>query len=277
MAKRERSGQERYHDRVAGIYEGIYESSAYWELYFTLTWRHMRRFLPRCNARASSRPRILDVGCGTGRWGLKLIEAGYQVDFLDISQKMLDQVSLRLDRQPPDYEVRLIHADLADLSLIDVPPYDAILGQGDPLSHCADPDNAMREMTRLLMPGGIMIQSVDNRCGAIDHFAEKGDLQALVSFLDTGVTEWLSHEEEERFLLHTFTPEGLRSLFTKHGYETLSVIGKTILPLRACEKSGSPLLQHRDDIIRIEESLHTQEAMLGRASHLEIAARKPGP
>ena len=270
MAKRERSASELYHDRVAGIYDGMYEGSAYWDIYFTVTWRHMRRFLPRTKG-----ARILDVGCGTGRWGLKLIEAGYHVDFLDISQKMLDQVSNRLDRTPPPYEVRLIHADLSDLSGVDEPLYDAIIGQGDPLSHAESPQAALQGMTALLAPGGIMIQSVDNRIAAIDHAADAADITALEHFLADGRTQWLTDRTEERFAVTTFTPDGLRALFGQHGYEPLSLIGKTILPLRKCEKAGATaLFERRDDVIRIEESLHAVEAMLGRAGHLEIAARK---
>ena len=42
MARR-KSKVERYHDRVARLYDGMYDGSRYWDLYRAITWRHLKR------------------------------------------------------------------------------------------------------------------------------------------------------------------------------------------------------------------------------------------
>jgi ubiquinone/menaquinone biosynthesis C-methylase UbiE len=69
----------RYHDRVAGRYDAMYDRP-YWRFYRDLSWRHLARFLPE------QRPAwAADLGCGTGWFGRKLLKAGFDVIFLDPS------------------------------------------------------------------------------------------------------------------------------------------------------------------------------------------------
>ena len=89
--RRDRSAVEKYHDRIAAFYDAIYKNDPYWQMVCEISWRHIKRFLP-----ADLSTRCLDIGCGTGQWGLRLLKSGYEVDFLDISQKMLDEVAKRL-------------------------------------------------------------------------------------------------------------------------------------------------------------------------------------
>jgi len=49
---------------------------------------------------------------------------------------------------------------------------------GDPLSICSDALAAAREMHRVCKPGGIVIATADNKLAAIDHFVERGNLDA---------------------------------------------------------------------------------------------------
>ncbi|MHC4874695.1 MAG: methyltransferase domain-containing protein, partial [Planctomycetota bacterium] len=99
MTKRRKEGSELYHDRVANIYDGMYAGSMYWEFYWTITWNHIKKYLPQ-----KIPSRALDVGCGTGRWGLKLLKSGFHADFLDISEKMLNQVGHKLTNTNSSYE-----------------------------------------------------------------------------------------------------------------------------------------------------------------------------
>src|SRR6185436_13390401 len=99
-----------------------------------------------------------------------------------------------------------------------------------------DPLRAAREMHRICVSGGIVIATADNRFAAIEHYVERGNLDALEEFVRSGRTNWLTVEERERFELTTFTPASLRKLFEKAGFEVLSIDGKTILPVRSSKQ-----------------------------------------
>ena len=91
---------------------------------------------------------------------------------------------------------------------------------GDPLSICSDPLRAAREMYRISKPGGVVIATADNKLAAIDHFVERGNLDALEEFVCRPAgRNWLTADERERFELTTFTPATLRKLFEKAGFE----------------------------------------------------------
>lgn len=289
MARRERSRVERYHDRVAGLYDTIYDGDPYWEVVFHLTWRNMLRHLPK-----DLSARCLDVGCGTGRWGMRLTRAGYRTDFLDISQKMLDQAAnklaslgrrfsmrdcMREDAVPapdlPDREGAVLwHASIDDLSRLPAESYGFVVGQGDPLN-CADkPARAFKQLARLLRPGGVMVMSVDNRLQGIYHYFKDGDVKGLEEFLRTGRTRWVTDDEAEQYPMIMFTPGQIRAMCRDRGLELCGLIGKTVLPLRRFRELLADR-EKRDLLVKMEESLQCEEAMFANAAHLEFAARRP--
>src|SRR3954453_8871013 len=92
MSKR---GVERYHDRVAARYDAIYQGEAYWEFYDAVTWDHLKHHLPS----DLSSP-CVDLGAGTGKWGLKLARTGFSVTLVDISAAMLEQARRAAEELP---------------------------------------------------------------------------------------------------------------------------------------------------------------------------------
>lgn len=270
MARRNVPPVEKYHDRVAGIYDTIYDGNPYWEVTFELTWRHLQRHLPRNLA-----TRCLDVGCGTGRWGMRLLKAGYPTDFLDISHKMLDQVRNKLAKlNNLSHEPQIYHTSIEAMPMIESKTYDFIIGQGDPLGSAGRPERTLKELCRILKPGGQMMMSVDNALGGMFHYLKDGDVPGLEEFLRTGKTNWVTDEEKEQYSVIAFSPDKIRSLCAARGLEIVSMVGKTALPLRRFQE----LLRNRENrekLLKLEERFCVQEAMFGCAAHLEFVARKP--
>jgi len=256
---------------VAGRYDTVY-GGAYWAAYERLSWEGIRPHIPR-----DLRAPVADLGCGTGLYGLKLLKSGYPVTFVDISQKMLDQAEQKAAALGPRVNglARFVKADLADMSALETDRFALLTAQGDPISHAGvNAERAFRECARILAPGGVLVASVDATYGALEHFMEDSDWDGLQRILRSGMTEWLAHDQEERFPVRMFTPKGLRGLAEESGLEVIDLAGKTVLPLRKYqEKLEDPEVFER--IVELERRLSRDESLLGRASHLQIAARKP--
>lgn len=259
---------ERYHDRVAPHYDDLYDRSEYWRFQRDLTWRTIRARLPRRDGAA-----VADLGCGTGEWGLRCVKSGYRVTFVDLSQGMLRRARGRFEAEFPQREASFVHADIADLTELPSGSFALALALGDPLSFTSNPARAVREIARILEPGGAVVASVDHRCAFYDHYLEKEDLDGLTRFHATGEAEWLARDRSERFPTRAFFPSELRKLFERAGLDVAELHGKTLLDLR---RHGA-LLSDRaayDRLLSIELECRREPAFLGRASHLEIVAVK---
>jgi len=267
----------RYHDRVASRYDSIYDDP-YWEFHDRITWNHLKAFLPR-DIGAGGAP-VLDLGCGTGKWGLKLLKAGYPTTFADLSNNMLQEVRKKLAEwaAAPDLAAKaaratVTQADAVDLRALPETHFDLVLAMGDVVSICSDPAQCLSEVHRLLKPAGMFVFTVDNHLAAIDHFIDAGNLEALAAFVKTGRTEWLTKNVAERFHIRMFTPQQIESLAKSRGFDIVSRIGKTVIPARRNRKlfeaPGAI-----ETLVELETILQKEGAALGRASHLQIAARK---
>ncbi len=270
VARRHRDQSPRkYHDRVAARYDATYDNDAYWSFYRELTWRHLKRFLP-----TDLSARVLDVGAGTGLWGLRLAKSGFRVMLTDISPKMLDQARRKAEEQGLESRCEFAEADITDLAGLPDGAFALVIAQGDPLSFSPSAPKAAASLRRVTAPGGAVVASVDALYGALPAFLEAGESARLPEFLRTGRSEWLAHDPGERFPVTHFTPDGLRRLFERAGFEVARLIGKTVLPVRRFREALEDPSTF-DLLLGVEESLHAEEALLGCASHLEIAARVP--
>jgi ubiquinone/menaquinone biosynthesis C-methylase UbiE len=260
----------RYHDRVARQYDSIYDDP-YWELHDELTWRRVKPWIPR-DANAA----CCDLGCGTGKWGLKLLKSGFPTTFVDHAAAMVEQIRPKLDTMGPrGKKATLIVADIVDMPAVPSDTFSLVVAMGDPLSICSHAMLAVREIARITRTDGIVIATADNKLASIDHFAERGSLDDLEAFIESGKTNWLTADERERFELTTFTPASLRRVFDSNGFDTVEVTGKTVIPVRTNRK----LLEEPNAVerlLKIEAELSKDPASAGRCGHLQIVARRRG-
>src|SRR4051794_10791583 len=263
-----RDGSKRYHDRVARQYDAIYDDP-YWRFHDELTWRTIKPHLPR-----DLSAQCADLGCGTGKWGLKLLKSGFATTFVDSSAAMIEQTRAKLDAMAARAKhATLTVADIVEMPQVPTATFTLVLAMGDPLSICSDPQRAANEFARITKPGGTVIATADNKLAALDHYVERGNLDALEAFVKTGRTQWLTSDERERFELTTFTPGSLTKLFERSGFEVISVTGKTIVPVRQNKR----LLESEgaiERLLKIESELSKDPTGAARAGHLQIVARR---
>jgi SAM-dependent methyltransferase len=110
--------------------------------------------------------RVLDAGCGPGRFTLELQRLGATVTALDISPVQLDLLRQRV----PNVEAVL--GDITDLSAFEDDTFDVAVCYGGPLSYLLDhADRAVVELARVTRPGGHLLVSVMSLGGAAVHYA----------------------------------------------------------------------------------------------------------
>ena len=180
----------RYHNRVARKYDAIYDD-AYWRFHDEATWQVVKPHLP-----SDANARCLDLGCGTGKWGLKLQKSGYKVTFVDHAPAMVGEVRGKLDALGDRAAgCEGIVADIADMPDVPSAAFALTLAMGDPLSICANPARAAAEMFRCCAAGGVVIATADNKLAAADAYFARGDATGLEALLKTGRTRWVTGEE----------------------------------------------------------------------------------
>ena len=266
MKPSSKSACERYHDRVAPIYDDMYQDP-YWDFYHTITWFNLKKHLPRTMAAP-----ILDIGGGTGYWACRLAKSGYRVILGDISRKMLEVARKKADRAGLTDRIDFCKLDICDLKSLEPDSFDLVIAQGDPLSCCRHPSRAVKQVNRVLKKDGRFIASVDNKFSGLRVFIGQNKINDLEKLVATGRTNWFTKDRSEQFPLTYFTPDELRKLFRRNGFEVISLIGKPVLPIK-----NSQLLKDRESfnrLLKMERQLQSEESLLGLAGHLEIVGKK---
>ena len=136
---------------------------------------------------------VVDVGTGTGFLAEAALDAGARVIGVDASDGMLEQVRSRFSDRA--FEAR---AGDVDTIPVDAGSADAVLANMV-LHHAPDPPHAIREMTRVLKPGGILV----------------------ITDADTHTHEWLRTEMHDRWL--GFDRGDIARWFRDAGLEHVSV------------------------------------------------------
>ena len=271
MPRKQRDKSVKYHNRVAKKYDAIYDD-AYWRFHDEVTWRVVKPHLP-----TDANARCLDLGCGTGKWGLKLHKSGYPVTFVDHAPAMIGEVRGKLEELGAKAAgCEAIVADIVDMAQVPGEAFMLTLAMGDPLSICTNPAKAAAEMYRCCAPGGVVIATADNQLSAADAYFARGDAHGLEQLIRTGRTRWVTSDEAEQFELHTFLPGELHKLFEKAGFEVLHIGGKTVLPAR----ENRQLLGEADSatfrrLVKLELDLEKDSLHASRAAHLQVIARRP--
>ncbi len=98
--------------------------------------------------------KVLDVGCGTGWFSQQAAQWGARVVSSDIGLQMLKQVRQKCDSA-------LVASDACRLCFQDA-SFDLVISS-ECIEHTPDPLLAVREMCRVLKPGGILVITVPNK------------------------------------------------------------------------------------------------------------------
>lgn len=109
------------------------------------------RWMEASGVRFGKGTRVLDLGCGHGVFGAQLVGRGCQVTFADYQEALRGEL-----RGLPFRRFEVGKQDLAELGQHDVVLFSNVF------EHLADPDGFLRDMHKVVAPGGVMFLSWTN-------------------------------------------------------------------------------------------------------------------
>jgi ubiquinone/menaquinone biosynthesis C-methylase UbiE len=255
-----------HHDWWSKTYDSDYFE--HFALYHKITLDNIRRFLPKEKGNV-----MLDAGGGTGIWSIELATMGYHVVLTDISRGMLEKAKEKVSELKLDNQVEIRISNICNMPEFEDNQFAMVICEGDSLSYCGDHHAAIKELVRVVQPGGIVIASVDNRMSTLNLLREKKGRRVVQRLLETGEVVMPQAQEEFRYLIHAFTPKELRELFESNGLLVERIIGKPVIAHRlACSKSEDPVVQ--EWLYALELKYNDNPAFYPWGEHLEIVGRK---
>ena len=137
--------------------------------------------------------KLLDIGCGGGRFMNRMKRVGWEVEGIDFDEKATEKITLR-------YGMKTYTGDLLSYRLPDA-SYDAIT-MSHAIEHLFDPERTLRECLRILKPGGRLVVTTPNVDGAAAALFGKF---------------WRGWEPPRH--LHLFSVKALKLILLKAGFE----------------------------------------------------------
>lgn len=167
------------YNEVSKSYSSEY-NNLYWQISDELTINFMDKYIPGLAS-------IIDIGCGTGNFGIYYLLNGRNVDFCDISEKMLDIVRKKVKSINYMDSIDFINKDIKSNSFSLSKSYDVMIMEGDVLGYCLQEDKrALANLDKYLNNEGIIFIGVDNIIKkSIKYF--KNDIEQLNKLLESNI------------------------------------------------------------------------------------------
>lgn len=115
--------------------------------------------------------KILDAGCGTGRHCIPLMQEGYEVTGLDLSQNMLDVFKKKAEAE--GLEPRIFRKDMKEIDFAD--EFDAIICMNSAFGYLLTDEDILQTLKAFhgaLKPGGIAIIDLMNFLSLLGRYKE---------------------------------------------------------------------------------------------------------
>jgi 2-polyprenyl-6-hydroxyphenyl methylase/3-demethylubiquinone-9 3-methyltransferase len=130
--------------------------------------------------------RLLDIGCGGGLLCEPMRRLGFEVMGVDASERNIGTAKAHATEQ--ELEIRYLCSTVETLIEERADPFDLILNM-EVIEHVTDPQAFLRDCSRLLAPGGLMIVATLNRTAKAFGLAKIG-AEYVLGWLPKGAHDW---------------------------------------------------------------------------------------
>jgi SAM-dependent methyltransferase len=175
--------------------------------------------------------RILDAGCGTAFQAIRLAKMGFQVDAVDYSAFAVEEANRAIAESGLTDRVKVWQGDVTGLDMPDN-SYDAVFCLAV-LMHVPDIDAAIKELARIVKPGGVLLISEENR-DAPEYwlhrfywrFGRKQNVRVeqgvgfTNAWIDLGTAWLLTRAVSKKWIIERFERAGMEFWWLKSGMLT---------------------------------------------------------
>jgi SAM-dependent methyltransferase len=165
--------------------------------------------------------RLLDLGCGNGAYTEVLAASYAHVEAVDISPEQVDGFRLRLESSPP-LSAKIAVQTMAAESLNFADGYFDAVTCIEVLEHVRSPEEACREVFRVLRPGGAFLITVPNRGFPFETHLVKIGKHSFPGRRLPGLT-YLPFLHSRIADARIFTVRTLRTLVTSAGFDEIAI------------------------------------------------------
>ena len=232
--------------------------------------------------------RVLDAGCGPGRFTVTAAKLGAVVTALDLSAGQLELAKATVAKAGVSDAVEaFVAADIGDLSMFPGGHFDAVICYGGALSYvCERRHAAAAELVRVVRRGGILLVSVMSRLGTMATLVRRPQMYVLEDPEGWYVWQVAKHGDLPGFpapemdfehpAMHMYTSDELRGLLP--GCEVVELAGSNVT---TSGESSAPdeILEKAEawaTAVELERTLNRQPGLVDSGTHLIVVARKVG-
>jgi len=232
--------------------------------------------------------RVLDAGCGPGRYAVHLAQMGHRVTLVDISEGQLRLARNTIWEAQVGHCVDGYHrADICDLSCLRSEEFDAVVCLGGALSYVRERrHDALDELLRVAKAGAPLIVGVMSLVGTM-HLIGLLDAKAILEQIEEDI-EWerssplpdildsRTGSREFHLPMSLYSSVGLGRLLEHHGCRVLEMaasrtISSGLGELPEIASSETAL----ETLLALERQLATWPGAVDMGQHLLAAARTP--
>lgn len=230
--------------------------------------------------------RVLDAGCGPGRFTAIVAQLGATVTALDVSERQLELAKEKVgEANMPDRVDAFLCADISNLSMFADEYFNAVICYGGALSYVCDQRyRAASELVRVVRPGGVLLISVMSRFGTICNLVRRATLTVLRDPEEWHVRQVAETGNNPGFPsprvnmqhppMHMYTSEELRSLLPD--CSLLELAGSNVTTFEGSEAlaevSTDPTAWAT--VVSLERRMNREPGLIDTGSHIILVARR---